>query len=179
MLGLYPEEQQKVHEELDSVFGEDCERPFTMEDLRELKYLECVIKESLRLFPSVPFFGRKTTETTTIAGHEVPAGATVAAIVYMIHRDPNHWPEPEVFRPDRFLAANCNGRHPYAFIPFSAGPRNCIGQKFAIQEEKAVLASLFRKYKVTSLKPRDKLRLQASLILKSQEPIPVKLELRD
>ena len=149
-----------------------------MDDLRELHYLECVIKEALRLYPSVPFYGRKTEETETLLGHEIPADCTLAIIPYLLHRDPRQWPDPEVFDPDRFLPANCRHRHPYAYLPFSAGARNCIGQKFALLEEKAILASLFRNYKVTSMTPRDKLRILPAMILKNQQPLMVKLEKR-
>lgn len=180
LLGLHPDIQDKVQEELDTVFGTDpdVEKPFSMDSLRELKYLECVIKETLRLFPSVPFYGRMTSEPLMIQGVKIPAGTAIGAVAYVVHRDPKHWLEPEKFIPERFLPENCNKMHPFAYIPFSAGPRNCIGQKFAVQEEKAILASLFRRYKVISLLPRDKLRITAALILKSQDPIPVKLERR-
>jgi len=177
LVGLDTQVQERIHNELDSVFGGET-RDFTMDDLRELHYLECVIKETLRLFPSVPFYSRNTEETEFLMGYEVPASCTLVIVPYVSHRDPRNWPNPEVFNPDRFLPENSRHRHPYAYIPFSAGPRNCIGQKFALLEEKAVLASLFRHYKVISLTPRDKLRILPAMVLKSQHPLGVKLEKR-
>ena len=179
LVGLHPEVQEKIHEELDQVFGLDFERDYTMDDLRALKYLECVVKEALRLYPSVPFYGRTTTKPTEIEGRIVPAGVQVGVMSFIIHRCPRHWPEPEKFKPERFTFENSIGRHPYAFVPFSAGPRNCIGQKFAHLEEKAMLASLFRRFKVTSLVPRDKIRILPAMVLKCQQQLKVQLEKRN
>lgn len=144
MMGANPEIQQRVAEELKQVFG-DSDRAATMSDLVELKFLERCIKETLRLFPSVPFFERHTREDANLGGASqiicdsanlifkivdglvVPAGCIVTFNAFAIHRDPTHFPDPEKFDPDRFLPENCQGRHPYAYLPFSAGPRNCIG----------------------------------------------------
>lgn len=177
LLGLHPEAQERVHEELDSIFGDDHEREFTFEDLRKLRYTECVVKEAQRLFPSVPLIARRIEEPMTILGHHLPAGIDAIICPTLVHTDPCHWEDPIRFKPERFLH-NDQHRHPYAFIPFSAGPRNCIGQKFALLEEKTLLASLFRRFKVTSLVPRDKIRTVTALIIKSSTPIKVKLELR-
>lgn len=177
LLGLHPDVQSKVRDELDSVFGDND--AFTMEDLRELKYLECVIKEAQRLFPSVPVFSRSATEEVDVCGFRVPEGATLVVAPYFVHRDPNHWPDPELFDPDRFAPDNSRGRHPFAFVPFSAGPRNCIGQKFAMLEEKSMLAALFRHFSVESLTSRDELRFTPAMILKSKNPIRVKLTPRN
>ena len=178
LLGLHPEIQEKVYEELHSIFGDDCEREFTFEDIRKLRYTECVVKEAQRLFPSVPLIARRLTEPITILGHALPCGIDAIICPTLVHTNPDHWVDPLRFKPERFLD-NDRHRHPYAFIPFSAGPRNCIGQKFALLEEKTLLASLFRRFKVTSLIPRDKIRVATALIIKSSTPIRVKIELRN
>ena len=103
----------------------------TMDELADMKHLERCIKESLRLYPPVPNFKRRVHTDIELAGYRVPAGASVSLHVYALHRDARHWPEPLAFRPDRFAPDEIARRHPFAFLPFSAGPRNCIG-KYAL-----------------------------------------------
>lgn len=93
-----------------------------------LKYMECVIKEGLRLYPSVPFIARTLEDDIhTKEGYIFPRGSNTFIHIFDLHRNPKHWPEPEKFDPDRFLPENCVNRHPFAYVPFSAGPRNCVG----------------------------------------------------
>ncbi|XP_053712540.1 cytochrome P450 4V2 [Synchiropus splendidus] len=177
LLGSHPEAQKKVHQELHEVFG-TSDRPINTEDLKKLKYLECVIKESLRLFPSVPFFARTICEDCHIRGFKVSKGANAIIITYALHRDPRYFPEPEKFKPERFLPENSVGRPPYAYVPFSAGLRNCIGQRFAIMEEKVVLASILRNFTVEACQEREELRPVGELILRPEKGILIKLEKR-
>ncbi|CAF4453267.1 unnamed protein product, partial [Adineta steineri] len=120
MMPAHPQVQRKLHAEMDRVFGDDCDRPCTIEDLNELEYLECVIKESLRLYPSVPFIAREIQEDFVYHDHKLLRGTTAVIFIYYIHRDPKHFPDPERFDPDRFLPENSIGRSPSAFIRFSA-----------------------------------------------------------
>ncbi|XP_041950691.1 cytochrome P450 4V2-like [Alosa sapidissima] len=175
LIGSHPEVQKKVHQELDEVFG-SSDRHVTAEDLKKLRYLECVIKETLRIFPSVPLFARSICEDCHINGFKIPKGVNAVIIPYALHRDPRYFPEPEEFRPERFLPENSLGRHPYAFIPFSAGPRNCIGQRFAMMEEKVILASVLRRFKVLACQDREDLRLQGDLILRPESGIWIQLQ---
>ncbi|XP_045615139.2 cytochrome P450 4C1 isoform X1 [Procambarus clarkii] len=174
LIGCYPEIQARVHEELDSIFG-DSDRPVTMADLREMKFTENCIKEALRLFPSVPLLARELKEEAVIDGYRIPAGTTVMIVTYRLHRDQEQFPKPEVFDPDRFLPENVAKRHPYAYIPFSAGPRNCIGQKFALMEEKILLSSILRKLRVESVTRREDLLILGELILRPENGNTVKL----
>ncbi|XP_012499451.1 PREDICTED: cytochrome P450 4V2 [Propithecus coquereli] len=178
LLGSNPEVQKKVDRELDEVFGKS-DRPTTAEDLKKLKYLECVIKETLRLFPSVPLFARTVNEDCVVAGYRVPKGTEAVIIPYALHRDPKYFPDPEEFQPERFFPENAQGRHPYCYVPFSAGPRNCIGQKFAIMEEKTILSCILRHFWVESNQKREDLGLAGQLILRPRNGIWIKLKRRN
>ncbi|KAJ9577301.1 hypothetical protein L9F63_006140, partial [Diploptera punctata] len=167
LLGLHPDIQDKVHEELDNIF-QGSDRAPSMKDLNEMKYLERVIKEALRLYPSVPGYGRIVSEDLELGEYTVPAGTTVNIHVYALHLNSQHFPNPEKFDPDRFLPERVLNRHPYAYIPFSAGPRNCIGQKFALLEEKTLLSYILRNYKIKSLEKRGNIRLIGEMILRTQ-----------
>ncbi|PNF27071.1 Cytochrome P450 4C1, partial [Cryptotermes secundus] len=146
LLGLHPDVQEKAYEEQESIF-QGSDRSPNMKDLTEMKYLERVIKESLRLYPSVPSVARKLNKDVKIAGYDIPSGCTILTQIYFLHRNPDQFPNPEKFDPDNFLPERVAKRHPYAYIPFSAGPRNCIGQKFALLEEKTVLSYILRHYR--------------------------------
>ncbi|XP_035315065.1 cytochrome P450 4V2 isoform X2, partial [Cricetulus griseus] len=177
LLGSYPEVQRKVDKELDDVFGRSL-RPVTLEDMKKLKYLDCVIKETLRIFPSVPLFARSLSEDCEVAGYKISKGTEAVLIPYALHRDPKYFPDPEEFQPERFFPENSKGRHPYAYVPFSAGPRNCIGQKFAVMEEKTILACILRRFWVECNQKREELGLSGDLILRPNNGIWIKLKRR-
>ncbi|XP_047121106.1 cytochrome P450 4C1-like [Schistocerca piceifrons] len=166
LLGHHPGIQERVYSEQKDIFQDDPERSPTMQDLHNMKYLEMVIKESLRLYPSVPFIARRATQDIQIAGYNIPEGTTLTLHIYHAHRDPDHWPDPERFDPDNFLPERVQGRHPFAYVPFSGGPRNCIGQKFAILEEKTVLSYILRNYRVETVEKLEDLKLIGELVLR-------------
>ncbi|XP_034235005.1 probable cytochrome P450 4ac1 [Thrips palmi] len=102
----------------------------------------------MRLLPPVPWTARIVKEATDFAGHKLPADTTIMLNIIGCPRDPKHWPDPTRFDPDRFSAEQCAKRHPYAFLPFSAGMRNCIGGRYAMMVMKTTLAALVSRYRV-------------------------------
>ncbi|XP_076879046.1 cytochrome P450 4V7 [Brachyhypopomus gauderio] len=177
LIGSHPDVQKKVQTELQEVLGPAGHR-VGVEELKRLSYLECVIKESLRLFPAVPLFARRICNDCHIRGFKIPEGVNAVIIPYALHRDPRFFPQPEEFRPERFLPENSTGRHPYAYIPFSAGFRNCIGQRFAMMEEKVVLSSVLRHFDVEACQSREELQPIGDLILRPEQGIWIRLHKR-
>ncbi|XP_012260587.3 cytochrome P450 4C1-like [Athalia rosae] len=169
-LGNHPDIQDKIHQEQLKVFG-DSREPATLHQISELKYLERVIKETLRLYPSAPAVARVATEDLEVAGYKIPKGTTIDLQIHHVQRHPKHWTNPDQFDPDRFLPENSQGRHPYAYVPFSAGPRNCIGQKYAMLEQKIVLNALLRSWRVKSLVKFGDEKLHHDMILRPQNGI--------
>ncbi|RZF39058.1 hypothetical protein LSTR_LSTR006595 [Laodelphax striatellus] len=139
----------KVLEEIDLVFGSDLSHTPTSEDLQKLEYLERVLKEVMRLYPSIPYFARVLEEEVTLSNYTLPKECIVCIFNYGLHRHPESFPNPDTFDPDNFLPERCRARSPFAFIPFSAGPRNCIGQKYAMLQMKAVVSTILRHFRLT------------------------------
>ncbi|CAG2115584.1 unnamed protein product, partial [Medioppia subpectinata] len=134
--------QQKLYEELRS-----CDE-FTYEKLSQLKYLNGVIHETLRLRPSFAKLFRSCVQDYKLGntGITIPAGTAVEINLTTLQRDPKYWPNAEEFQPERWFEPN---HHPYAYLPFGAGPRLCIGQRFAINEMQMCLAKMIRKFEFT------------------------------
>ena len=106
--------------------------------------------------------------------YTIPAGTSVALLFYAMHHNPMVYSEADRFRPERFRPENCAGRHPYAYVPFSAGPRNCIGQKYGNLEVKVVLTTLLRRYHFAIDEPGLELQVPSSeVVLKPIDGVPV------
>lgn len=114
----------------------------------ELSFTHRVWRESLRLYPTVPIFGRTARERVEFSGYAIEAGAPVFVSPYVTHRDPAFWDHPTTFDPDRFRPDRHRGRHEFAYYPFSAGPHGCLGQQLATTEAVVALATLFCEYHV-------------------------------
>ena len=142
LLGQNPDAETKLHAEIDSVLGG---RLPTLDDLPQLRYAEMVLAESMRLFPPAYLVGRRALAPYQVPGTDyvLPARTVVLISQYLLHRDPRFWDDPDRFDPDRWKAAADRGpRHQYAYFPFGAGPRICIGEHFAWMEGTLALAAI-------------------------------------
>lgn len=175
LLSLHRGVQERVFQEVRDVVGDSG--PVTAQHLNELKYLECVIKEVLRLYPSVPVIVRDCKQEFDLpSGYTIPVGSQVGIDIFHLHRNPAVFPRPLEFDPDRFLEGG--PAHRFGYLPFSASQRNCIGQRFAMMEMKTVLARLVRSFRI--LPPSDDYRLQLKIeiVLGAQGGYLVALERR-
>ncbi|XP_053326242.1 cytochrome P450 4B1-like [Spea bombifrons] len=143
-----PKHQQKCREEIRAMLG--GRDTMEWEDLSKMPYTTMCIKESLRLYPPVPIVSRELAKPITFYdGRSLPAGIVVSLHMYCIQRNPSIWKDPEVFDPLRFSPENSSNRHSYAFVPFAAGPRNCIGQNFAMNEMKVAVALTLNRFELS------------------------------
>ncbi|XP_035682671.1 cytochrome P450 4F2-like [Branchiostoma floridae] len=148
-LAKHPGHQDRVREEVDIVLTGKDDEELTWQDVSKLKYLAMCVKEAMRLYPPVPIVSRRTTRDFDLMGHRLPAGATLNINTWCLHHNRAVWGEDFMeYKPDMFSSENMKKMDAYAFIPFSAGPRNCIGQNFALNEEKVVIARILHRYKV-------------------------------
>ncbi|KAI2474198.1 cytochrome P450 4C1-like isoform X2 [Diabrotica virgifera virgifera] len=170
--------EKEVYIEQQSIFTDDLKnvQP-TVAQLNEMKYLELVIKETLRLYPSVPYIGRKLSEDVMHNGMLIPKGIDVMLFIFAYHRDADAFQDPLKFNPNRFLETN--RLNPYQYTPFSAGPRNCIGQKFAMLAMKSTLSKVIRNFELLPSTPNPDLQLVPDTILKSKNGVCISLKLRN
>ncbi|CAN7937494.1 unnamed protein product [Ixodes hexagonus] len=140
LLALHPEIQARLREEADECFKQHGPRP-SLDVVSKLKYLHGVVSESLRMFPPGPRLERTSPSDYVLGdtGIKVPKGCVVAVPVYAMHRDPEYFPDPTKFDPTRFSDENIDSIRPYTYLPFGAGPRNCIGMRFALAAVKLSL----------------------------------------
>nr|UPO37784.1 cytochrome P450 4g15 [Liriomyza trifolii] len=176
VMGIHQDIQDKVIAELDEIFGES-DRDCTFQDTLEMKYLERCLMETLRIFPPVPVIARELQEDLKLVSDNyiVPRGATVAVATIKLHRNPHIYENPTQFNPDNFLPERCANRHYYAFVPFSAGPRSCVGRKYAMLKLKILLSTIMRNFRVYSDLTEKDFKLQADIILKREEGFQVRL----
>ena len=145
-LAKWPEHQDKCREEVNKVVGDREYVEF--EDLANLPYMHMCIKEAFRLFPPVYIIMRQLDEDSQVGDYSLPKGTNLNFRFYNIHRNPKHWKDPETYNPLRFSSNEFKDpQNPFAYVPFSAGPRNCIGQNFAMNEERVALARIIKRFK--------------------------------
>jgi len=170
LLDRHPDEQDRLRDEL---FAATAGRSPTVEDLPQLPRMKAVIQEALRLYPPVWMFDRRALGPDDLAGTKVAKGDLVIFCPYAIHRLPDLWRDPEVFRPERFEAGHEEQKNKFAYLPFSAGPRTCIGNSFAMIESQIIVGTLLSRFRARLAdptpiipKPRVTLRTSRPVILR-------------
>ncbi|ETN66704.1 cytochrome P450 4C1 [Anopheles darlingi] len=178
-LAKHPDIQERLFQEIIDTLGPDYRTvPLTYSTLQNFKYLDMVVKESLRLLPPVSIIGRRLVEDLELNGVTVPAGTDITIPIYVIHRNPEVFPDPERFDPERFADESTQRRGPYDYIPFSIGSRNCIGQRFALMEMKITLVRMVSHYRIHPGTTMHEVRLKTDLVLRPDKGIPVRLTTR-
>lgn len=178
LLAIHQDVQEKAYKEIAEVFS-PVQIIIDQESLTKLKYLDMVIKESMRLLPPVPLIGRETLEELELNDLVVPKGVTLLINFFNLHRRKDIWgPDAEDFNPDRFLPENVAQRHSHSFLPFSGGPRSCIGKSYAMLAIKTLLMKFIFKNKVTTDLVYKDLNFKADITLKICQDLNVKIEKR-
>jgi len=167
----HPEVRTRILDEL----HETGPAPLDPQRVTRLEYLDAVCRETLRLTPIIPLVGRRLTRPMRIAGIDLPAGAVAAPCIYLAHRRPERWPEPERFRPERFLESKPT---PYEFLPFGGGVRRCLGMAFALVEMKIVLGEVLTRVELHAAPGYQVRVVRRSVTLAPSEGMPVMIESR-
>ena len=174
LLAQHPEAEAKLFEEVDRILAG---RAPTVQDIPLLRYVDGVMKESLRLYPPAYGVVREALEDCEIGGYDIPAGATLAMFQWVVHRDPRFFDRPDEFVPERW-ADDFERRLPRcAYFPFGAGPRVCIGNSFALTELPLLIAAIARRFQFR-LVPGHPVTVNPSLTLRPRKGIKVILKKR-
>jgi len=174
LMRAYPDLQEKLFLEMNEHIG--TEKVPTLEELEKLTYLNQFLEESLRLYVSGILPTRKATEDIVYKDIIIPKGVTVGINISAIHENPNYWENPEEFDPDRFSVENKKGRNNFAYMPFSLGPRQCIGNTFSLIEQKLFVVRLLQKFRV--LNPKSFPPLDVKQKIRFAQPLYIAFERR-
>lgn len=178
MLAIHTHFQDRVFDEMLEIF-EDVDEPVTNEHLSRMTFLDLVIKEAMRHFPIAPYLGRECTEDFAIHGGIIPKGTQLFLNVLKANKNPKFWgPNAHEFDPERFLPENCADWHPYQYIPFSAGKRNCIGERYAWSSLKIAMSYLIRRFRFTTDLKMHEVQIKPELLLKIGNENAVRIERR-
>ena len=174
LLSQHPQVEARLHAEIDA--AADLPAP-TLTEVEALGYTRQVIDEALRLYPPGWLLSRRTIDADVLGGYPVPAGANVLLPLYLLHRHPHFWKNPEAFDPERFAPEHEAERPRFAYMPFAAGPRHCIGETFALYEMLVHLYKVARRYRLKYV-PDKPLELEAQINLRTRHPLHMRLEAR-
>jgi len=167
LLAQHPAVRHRLMDEIATVLGDRLPEPA---DLARLTYLECLIKESMRLYPPAWAGTRIAQEEVELRGYRLPAGTIVGFSQYLTHRMPEYFAEPERFLPERFDADHGEEHPPYAYIPFGAGPRSCIGSGFALMELKTIVPIILQRFQ-PALVPGQRIEIEPLVTLRAKRNI--------
>jgi cytochrome P450 len=169
LLANHPEVAAALSAEIDRVLGG---RELTLASVSELPLLDRVLKESLRLYPPSWVFDRAPIEDVELGGFRVPRGEAVYVSPFVTQRDPRFWPDPDRFDPERWASATPAPK--FAYLPFGAGPRMCVGQAYAQLEARVVLATILRSgVRLEATRPDQE--LEPSATLKPRGGLPLRV----
>ncbi len=174
LLARHPAVRARLVEEADRAAPG---RTLTVEEIDSMTYVEQVFKESLRLYSPIHSLSRVALEDCELGGYSIPRGATVMVSLYASHRLPQHWPRPERFDPERFSASQSAARHRFAYLPFAAGHRNCIGALLAVVQAKLIIAQLARRFEL-QLVTRKQVRPRAGTTMHPSREIRMRIKSR-
>jgi cytochrome P450 len=152
LLARHPEVDARLAEELRAVLGD---RAPAVADMPGLPYTDQVVTESMRLYPPAYGIGRQAATATEIAGHRIAPGTIVVIPTWVVHRDARWFEEPEAFRPERWAGDRARRLPRFAYFPFGGGPRQCIGNGFAMMEAVLLLATIARRFRLSMLPGQD------------------------
>jgi enediyne biosynthesis protein E7 len=174
LLSQHPQVEARLHAELDA--AAEISAP-SLTEMEGLRYARQVIDESLRLYPPGWVLSRRTIAADELGGYPVPPGTNVLLPLYLLHRHPRFWKDPDAFEPERFAPEHEAERPRFAYMPFAAGPRHCIGETFALYEMLMHLYMVARRYRLRYV-PDKPLELEAQINLRTRHPLHMRLEAR-
>jgi cytochrome P450 len=175
LISQYPAVESRLHCEIDA--SPVMTAP-SLEQMESLPYTRQVIDEALRLYPPGWLLSRRTIEADVLGGYEISANTDVLLPLYLLHRHPRYWKDPDIFWPERFSAAHEADRPRFAYMPFAAGPRHCIGETLALYEMLMHLYKMARRFRLVFLPDNAPLQLEAQINLRTRTPLFMRLERR-
>ena len=171
LLSRHPEVARRVVQEVEDVLSG---RAPTLADLKRLEYTTMVIEEAMRLYPPAWVLERDSIAEDVVGGYRLPKGSLVGISPYILHRNPDLYPNPEGFDPERFSKGASAARPKYHYLPFGGGPRFCIGNAFALMEMQIIVPMLLQRFRLDLL-PGFRLQLDPSVTLRPKHGIDVRL----
>jgi enediyne biosynthesis protein E7 len=174
LLSQHPDAEARLHAELDAATDDPAP---SLAQMEQLAYTQQVVNEALRLYPPGWLLSRRAVQPDVLSGFDIPAGANVLLPLYLLHRHPRYWKDPDTFFPERFAPDHDAERPRFAYMPFAAGPRHCIGETFALFEMLMHLHRIARHFRLIHI-PDKPIELEAQINLRTRYPLHMRLERR-